>query len=99
MMETTPVAVVFALALLTEGVTEYFFAGVVERLRLPRAYLRHLSAALGVALCLIYRVDALALFFGLSPRLGFLGEVLTGLLLGRGANFLHDLYSRYGKKG
>lgn len=98
-MEAIPVATVFALAFLTEGLTEYLFAGPMARLRLPTAYLKQVSAVVGMVLCLTYKVDALALFFSLAPRWDFLGQVLTGLLLGRGANFFHDLYSRYGRKG
>lgn len=98
-MDTIPVATIFALAFLTEGVTEYFFAGPLTRLKLSPGYLKQVSAAVGVVLCLTYRVDALSLLFALSPRWELLGQVLTGLLLGRGANFVHDLYTRYGRRG
>jgi hypothetical protein len=97
-METIPAATIFALAFLTEGVTEYFFTGVFARLKLAPSYLKQVSAVVGVVLCLTYRVDALSLLFGLSPRWELLGQVLTGLLLGRGANFVHDLYTRYGRR-
>lgn len=98
-METMPIAIIFALALLVEGLTEYFLADLLQVLKLPASFLKLMAAGMGVALCLVYEVDALALFFGLSPRWAPLGEVLTGLMLGRGANFLHDLYSRYGRQG
>ena len=97
-MDSVPVATIFALAFLTEGLTEYFFAGPLARMRVSPQYLKQVSALVGMVLCLTYRVDALALFFSLSPQWEFLGQVLTGLLLGRGANFVHDLYSRYGRR-
>jgi len=40
-------------------------------------------------------LDAMHQFLGLSPRLPHVGEVLTGLVLGRGSNYVHDLYARY----
>jgi hypothetical protein len=33
----------------------------------------------------------------MSPKLSPLGQVLSGLALGRGANYVHDLYTRLAK--
>ena len=56
--------------------------------------LRYLSAALGVGLCLAYKQDLLACagLMGIHPAIG---QVITGLVIGRGANYLHDLVSRW----
>jgi hypothetical protein len=91
----TPFTVVLALAFLCESLTEYFFSDVLTALRLDTKYLRYIAALVGVGLALLYDLDALRDFLGVSPRLGYLGEVLTGLILGRGANYVHDLYSTY----
>ena len=86
---------VLALAFLCEKLTEYFFSNVLLALRLDTKYLRYIAALIGIGLALLYGLDALRDFLGVSPRLAHLGEVLTGLILGRGANFVHDLYSTY----
>ena len=91
----TPFTVVLALAFLCESLTEYFFSDVLIALRLDTKYLRYIAAVVGVGLALLYGLDALRDFLGVSPRLAHLGEVLTGLILGRGANYVHDLYTRY----
>jgi len=94
-MELTPVAGIVALAFLAESLTEYFFAATLVALGLDSRWLRYVAAAVGVALALAYGVDALRDLLGIAPRLPFVGEALTGLLLGRGANFVHDFYATY----
>jgi hypothetical protein len=44
----------------------------------------------GILLCLITGADILSLI-GFSPKISYVGQVLTGLLISRGANFTHDL--------
>jgi len=92
-----PFGVVLTLAFLCESLTEYFFSEVLAACGLDTKYLRYIAALVGVGLALLYGLDALRDFLGVSPRLAHLGEVLTGLILGRGANFVHDLYSTYVK--
>ena len=56
----------------------------------------YLSTLLGVFLALLYQADLL-LVVGLPPLTGpavYFGPVATGLIIGRGANFVHDVYSR-----
>lgn len=55
---------------------------------------RTISAVGGVLLTLGFAVDALALF-GIKGVLPWLGSVVTGLLIGRGANWIHDFISRW----
>jgi len=57
------------------------------------------SAGVGVALALLYGLDVLEAFFGITARASWVGQVLTGLLLGRGANYVHDFYGNYVKRG
>ena len=90
-----PIAAVLGLALLCESLTEYFFAPLLAKFRINKGYLRYISALVGVGLCLLYGVDALSGLLDLSPRFAPLGEVLTGLVLGRGANYVHDFYTRW----
>lgn len=91
---------VLALAFLSESLTEYLFERPLKALRLDPGYLRYVAAAVGVALALAYQVDILQDIFGRGPGPGWVGQALTGLLLGRGANYVHDFYGRYvAKKG
>ena len=56
----------------------------------------YLSTGLGVFLALLYQADLL-LVVGLPPLTGpavYVGPVATGLIIGRGANAVHDVYSR-----
>ena len=56
--------------------------------------LRYVAAVVGVILCVIYQADLLRII-GLSTSFPLAGEILTGLLVGRGANFVHDFASRW----
>ncbi len=56
--------------------------------------LRYISAALGVGLCTLYRADLL-LLLQLHPPWPWIGYVITGLLIGRGSNFVHDFATRW----
>jgi hypothetical protein len=90
-----PLLVVTALAFLCESLTEYFFADALVAVGIAGKHLRYIAAVVGVTLALLYGLDAMHQSLGLSPRLPHVGEVLTGLVLGRGSNYVHDLYARY----
>ncbi|MFH1485665.1 MAG: hypothetical protein ABIH46_06315 [Chloroflexota bacterium] len=90
-----PFGVVLAFAFLCESLTEYFFSDLLEVVGLDCRYLRYVAALVGVGLALVYGLDAIKDFLGINPRLPHLGEVLTGLILGRGANYVHDFYGNY----
>jgi len=66
--------------------------GEPDRDTLPA--LRYVAALVGVALCWAYRADLLALV-GLDARYSLIGYLVTGLLLGRGANFINDFADRW----
>jgi len=56
---------------------------------------RFAAFGLGVAICLSMGLDlisAVAIFGGvIAPSVGIIGPILTGVLLGRGAQWFHDL--------
>ncbi|MBN1658061.1 MAG: hypothetical protein JXA93_06645 [Anaerolineae bacterium] len=56
--------------------------------------LRWSAAAVGIALCILYQVDLLALF-GLECPVPVVGWIVTGLLIARGANWLNDFSDRW----
>lgn len=90
---------ILLLAALVEALVEYFVQPWLKpdeaEVPLWRSMaLRYSSAIVGVGLCLAYAMDLLAVV-GLSARAPFVGEVLTGLLIGRGANFVNDFIERW----
>lgn len=95
MENLAPLGAILTLAFLCESLTEYFFKDVLAAFGIDTNYLRYIAAVLGIGLCLAYGLDVFGEFLGLSPRFAYMGEVLTGLILGRGANYVHDFYKSY----
>ncbi|MCX7884326.1 MAG: hypothetical protein N2448_04770 [Caloramator sp.] len=48
------------------------------------------SIVVGILICVLAKVD-LFKFFGINLSIEYLGYALTGLIVSRGSNFLHDL--------
>jgi len=51
-----------------------------------------ITLGLGVAVCVLAGLDLFATV-GVTLNAPYVGQVLSGLLVGRGSNFLHDLLS------
>ena len=84
-----------ALAFLTESMVEYLFGQAVDHLPALAAWrwsLMYIAAIVGVFLAFYYRLDLLALIGGAATPVGY---AFSGLIIGRGANYLHDFVSRY----
>lgn len=80
-------AIILILAVLVEGIVEHYGGQL-----LPTTVKPYAAAALAVALCLAYGADLFGLF-GL-PHVAYVGEILTGLVVGRGSNYLNTLVQR-----
>lgn len=52
----------------------------------------------GVLISILAKLDIFAIQ-GISLSVPVVGYVLTGILLSRGANFIHDLFNKIGEKG
>lgn len=81
------------LAFVIEALLEYV-AGIYWKPLEGEARKRVLMAAglvLGIAACLIYRLDVLSTL-GLPPSI--LGQFATGALIGRGAEYWHAIYKK-----
>ena len=101
----TQITGILVLATIAEALVEHLFAPLVD-LRTadepdPAALLdwralilRYISVFIGVLLCIVYRVDLLE-FFKLASPWPWVGWVITGILIGRGSNFIHDFASRW----
>jgi hypothetical protein len=105
MQQLTPVAGILVLAFLCESLVEYLARPVLQwgqseadtDLSKPRPsplWLRYIAALTGIVLCLAYRADALA-SLNLVAWQPWIGQVITGILVGRGSNYLHDLVDRW----
>lgn len=92
---------IFALAVLIEGSVEYFLGTIFNKFpRLtPHAWtLMYVSLLLGIGVSIYYALDVIALIAvqaGLSMSPSPVGEVATGILIGRGANYVHQFISKF----
>jgi hypothetical protein len=75
------------LAFLTESMTEYLF-GKIAKLD---PWKKYLAIALGVVLALIFNVDVFRDILKMATVVPFAGSIVTGVILGRGSNYLHDV--------
>ncbi|HOU22679.1 MAG TPA: hypothetical protein PLN42_00340 [Anaerolineae bacterium] len=57
--------------------------------------LQYIAAAVGIGLCVLYKADLLALAGLYAEAVPWIGAVVTGALIGRGANFINDFAGRY----
>ena len=98
---------IFVLATIAEALIEHIFAPILDArdpdnmspepdqvLNWKALALRYVAALLGVALCVLYQVDLLVYFDLVSPW-PWVGYIITGLLIGRGSNFIHDFATRW----
>lgn len=83
------VAGIVVLSVLIEAITEYLLPTFPEHLKWTKVYI---AALFAVVICFYYGAD-LPAALGL-PAVPIVGPILTGLILGRGANFLAVLYKR-----
>ena len=86
---TVLIAKLFILAVFTEGFVEYTFA----KKDAYQPWLKYVGLTVGVITCVIYNVDLFAAF-GLTTTVPFIGSVFTGLVIGRGSNYLNDFVTR-----
>lgn len=86
-MELQALAAIFVLAVLVEALIEYLGQPI------PSAYKPYAAALVGIGLCLAYNADMLALL-GLQAGIPYVGQLLTGAIISRGANYLNDLIAR-----
>lgn len=78
---------ILALAVLVESLIENFGQTLDKNIKL------WVSAALGVVVCLAYGADLLALL-GYNSPYPFVGQVITGFIVGRGSNFVNGTINR-----
>lgn len=90
------VVLALALAFMAESMVEYIFGEVADHFEKIAPYkwlLMYIALAAGVGMAFWYQVDLISLITG--DGVTVLGNILTGLAIGRGANFVHDFVSTY----
>ena len=100
-MNLTPYLVALALAFMAESMTEYLFASWIDWAvskwpSFGKAQpLKYVAAIVGVAFAFAYSLDLIAAMLGAIPNPAWVGVLLTGLAVGRGANYVHDFAKTY----
>ena len=84
---------VFLFGVLVEAIVQAFKTGVPETVIPPAWLWPAISAGVGIAMCVTARVDALSAV-GVEITVPFIGQAITGLLVSRGSNFLHDVWGK-----
>lgn len=90
--------IIFLLAFLVESFVEYFFGILTQKIAklAPFSWLLiYLSAGVGVGLAFWYQFDFISLsgdFLGETIAVSPVGMILTGLMIGRGSNYVHDIF-------
>ncbi len=85
------VVVLIFLALFVEWFCERFFGK-----KFQGDWMIYLSAAIGILVCVLFRLDALQLL-NVPPPIGapYTGQVITGLIVGAGSNVVHKFFGKY----
>lgn len=91
-MSMEAIGAVFLLAVAVEALIQVIKGWVPANAQVPTWLWPAVGAVLGVTLCLLADVDLLRLG-GVDLRSPPVGMVLTGLLISRGASFVHDLWA------
>lgn len=55
------------------------------------------SLVLSILVCILTRADIFPIL-GITVVVPFIGNVLTGIIVSRGANFIHDLFTKIQNK-
>jgi uncharacterized membrane protein AbrB (regulator of aidB expression) len=107
---TVLIAVAFSLSFLTESFVEYLFGTVFDKVVKLAQYkwlMMYVAALVGIGLALYWKIDLIAVIAnGVAQmtnnepawKVSIVGQVLTGITIGRGSNFLHDFLAKYLKK-
>lgn len=84
------IAAVLLLALLTEWLVERFLGGILTGKPMVLV-----STVVGVALCVAFKVDAMALAGISSPWSEWVNLVVSGLIVGGGSQAVHDVFDKF----
>ncbi len=87
---TGDVSKIIMMAILIEGIityiNEFFVSGTAP-------WQMMLSLILGIFVAIVYNLD-LPQYLNLNSSIPYIGNILTGLFISRGSNYLYDLISK-----
>lgn len=88
------IGILVLLGVLTEALTERFFGTWLAGKRLV-----WISTAMAMAFCLILKINGLELL-PIGEPLGhpYTGQIITGLVIGGGSNFIHKIFGAVAPK-
>ena len=95
-----PLLVAFILAATVEGAVEYFvkpWFSEESRQRFPgiKEIPKYLALLVGCILALAYELDVIGEISKIRPDPAWVGYILTGLLIGRGSNYFHNILGNF----
>ena len=80
-------------AILLEALLQVAKSWVPETVSVSSLTWPLVSAALGMVLCLAADVDVFETF-GITLKVPYIGPFMSGVIISRGSNFVHDLWQR-----
>jgi len=96
---------IFAIAFITEGTAEYLFKWIweiwanryilEETKEVIKETFKYVPMAVGIFLCFNYNLDIIRDWLGFDARVIEVGIILTGIMIGRGSNYIHDFWNNY----
>jgi hypothetical protein len=95
------VVLAIVLATLVEGFVEYILGTLFDKLPKLAGYkwtLMYVSLLVGALLAFYYSIDLIALIAnnaGGNMQASWVGNLFSGLIIGRGANYINDFVSRW----
>lgn len=89
---------ILILAVILEAVIQVFKGFVPKDTALPDWLWPVVGAALGIVICVAARADMLAIA-GIPLSIPYLGSVLAGVIISRGASFVHDVWKQINGAG
>lgn len=84
------------LAVFLEGTITYIASATGEKDK-PRPWVKYVALAAGVGLAIGYKID-LPAQLGLASAVPFLGYIVSGIVIGRGSNYLNDFFTLFKNK-
>lgn len=93
--------IIFAITFLVEALVEYVFGTPFDKfpkLTPHKWLLMYVSLIVGVGVSYYYQFDMiylLAKFLEVNLNMTWLGILFSGLVIGRGSNFLHQFVSKF----
>jgi hypothetical protein len=88
----TAVAVILMLAFLNESMIEWIFGGWLKK-----SVIKYVALVGGIALAFVFNIQMLASLAGVQTAGAavYADIVLSGLVMGRGSQYVHDFYSKF----